>query len=251
LLEHLGSGGLLDEDGAPVRARYEAAAELLAEIHGRRWPAELQLAPGLVHRFPPYDRGAMMIEAELAVDWYLPWTTGGPLATADRRSFVSAWNIAIDRLEHAERSLVLRDFHSPNIIWRPEKAGEDRLGLLDFQDALVGPSAYDVASLAQDARVTISEDLEQAIVDAYCRARQGSGGLDRTAFEEAYAIMVAQRSSKILGIFVRLHQRDGKPQYLKHLPRIRAYAARALRHPALAPVRDFYIRHGLIDEGTA
>ena len=127
-----------------------------------------------------------------------------------------------------------------------ERSGTDRLGIIDFQDAMIGPAAYDVASLAQDARVTIPPELEQEIVEAYCAARERQGDFDRAGFEQAYAIMAAQRNTKILGIFVRLDQRDGKPHYLKHLPRIRDYVARSLRHPALGEVRDFYLRQGVV-----
>jgi aminoglycoside/choline kinase family phosphotransferase len=181
----------------------------------------------------------MTIEVELYVDWYLPEMTRAPKDHV-RERFARQWNSVFDRLQRAEKSLVLRDFHSPNLIWRGERQGHDRLGIIDFQDALIGPSAYDVASLATDARATVEPVLEKAIVEAYCRARAAAGPFDRAAFEEAYAIMAAQRNSKILGIFVRLNRRDGKPQYMKHLPRIREYMARALRHEALAPVREFY-----------
>lgn len=251
LLEHVGPDGFL-VDGKPVPERYAAAAELLAAMHAQEWPRRLAAAPGAFHDVPDYDRGAMMIEVELLVDWYLPWTTGEPVGDGDRRAFRSAWDAVFDRLADAEKTLVLRDFHSPNIIWREGRLGHDRLGLIDFQDALIGPSAYDVASLAQDARVTISPELERETVEAYCRARASSEKpFDRAAFDEAYAIMAAQRASKILGIFVRLDRRDGKPQYLKHLPRIRDYAARALEHPALAPVRKFYRDRRLLEDATA
>jgi aminoglycoside/choline kinase family phosphotransferase len=143
---------------------------------------------------------------------------------------------------------MLRDIQAPNFIWRGERSGFDRLGLIDFQDALIGPSAYDVASLAMDARVTIPVEIEKRTVEAYVRARQSAGAFDRKAFEESYAVMAAQRNSKILGIFVRLDRRDGKPAYLKHLPRIRGYLRRALAHPALAAMRAFYESHGLIEE---
>jgi len=116
---------------------------------------------------------------------------------------------------------------------------------------LIGPAAYDVASLAMDARATVEPALERAILDAYCRARAAAGAFDRSAFEEAYAIMAAQRNSKILGIFVRLNRRDGKPQYMKHLPRIRDYMARALGHEALAPVREFYAGMDVLAEPAA
>jgi len=143
---------------------------------------------------------------------------------------------------------MLRDFHSPNIIWRGELQGHDRLGIIDFQDALIGPAAYDVASLAMDARVTVPEKIEAAVTKTYVAARQAAGGFDAESFGEAYAIMAAQRNSKILGIFVRLDRRDGKPDYLKHLPRIRDYLRRALAHPALAELRDFYQVHGFIED---
>ena len=139
---------------------------------------------------------------------------------------------------------------SSNIIWRGDRKGHDRLGVVDFQDALIGPSAYDAASLAMDARVTVSPALERQTVDAYVAERRRSGGFDERAFAEAYSIMAAQRNSKILGIFVRLNERDGKPAYLKHLPRIRAYLKRALAHPALHAMRDFYERHAFLEERT-
>jgi aminoglycoside/choline kinase family phosphotransferase len=143
---------------------------------------------------------------------------------------------------------MLRDFHSPNIIWRGDRSGHDRLGIVDFQDALIGPSAYDVASLAMDARVTTSPEIEKQTLDAYVAARYTAGAFDEASFLESYAIMAAQRNSKILGIFVRLEKRDGKPYYLKHLPRIRDYLRRALSHPALASLREFYDAHGLLEE---
>jgi tRNA threonylcarbamoyl adenosine modification protein YjeE len=246
LIEHLGDGGFLDADGQPVAERYQAAARLLADMHHAEWPRDMEAAPGAIHRLPAYDRDAMMIEAELLTDWYLPAETGSALTEADRAEYRAAWDETIPRLATTEKSIVMRDYHSPNIIWRPERSGNDRLGIIDFQDALYGPSAYDVASLAQDARVTISPELEASIVAAYKAARRTRGGFDERGFDQAYAIMAAQRNSKILGIFVRLNKRDGKPQYLKHLPRIRDYVARVLPHPALAEVRAFHAARGLI-----
>lgn len=243
LISHLGDGSFL-VDGTPIAERYEAAARLLADIHGRAWPREARLDGG-TYTIPSFDRAAMLIEAELLLDWYLPFATGHPVADRDRADFHAAWDTVLDRMAGCETSIVLRDYHSPNIIWRPERQGRDRLGVIDFQDALIGPSAYDVASLALDARVTIPEELERSTVAAYAEARAAAGVFDRTAFEAAYAIMGAQRNSKILGIFVRLDRRDGKPAYLRHLPRIRAYLARTLAHPALAEVRALYARFGL------
>ncbi|MBN9242367.1 MAG: tRNA (adenosine(37)-N6)-threonylcarbamoyltransferase complex ATPase subunit type 1 TsaE [Mesorhizobium sp.] len=248
LTEHLGSGAFLDADSKPVAERYGAAAELLAFMHGQSWPYAQEAAPGIIHEVPPFDRDAMLIEADLLVDWYVPAVTGAAPSEAVRDGYRAEWNALIDRLAAAETTLMLRDFHSPNIVWRPERKGHDRLGILDFQDALVGPSAYDVASLAMDARVTVSPEIEKATYGAYVAARQAAGPFDAVAFAEAYAIMATQRNSKILGIFVRLDRRDGKPAYLKHLPRIRDYLRRALAHPTLAGLKAFYERHGILEE---
>ncbi len=243
LVENLGSEGILDADRRPIAGRYAAAAELLAEMHAKKWPRRIAVAEGVVHDVPAYDRGALAIETGLLIDWYLPHASGRPVDEEVRAAYAGAWAQAFDLLEGAEQTLVLRDYHSPNLIWRAGRRGRDRLGLIDFQDAVIGPAAYDVASLAMDARVDVSPELERAVIDAYCTARSG---FDREAFEAAYAVMAAQRNSKILGIFVRLKERDGKPGYMAHLPRIRDYLSRALAHPALAGLRGFYARAGIL-----
>ncbi|MCB1383416.1 MAG: tRNA (adenosine(37)-N6)-threonylcarbamoyltransferase complex ATPase subunit type 1 TsaE [Notoacmeibacter sp.] len=248
LTEHLGPPVFLDGEGAPVLERYCEAARLLAAMHARTWPSEIAVADGVTHHVPDYDRRAMQIELDLVPSWYIRYATGAAPDAAMRTAYVAAWDKVLDGLDGAETSLVLRDYHSPNIIWREDRAGLDRIGVIDFQDAMIGPAAYDVASLAQDARVTIPTDWETAILDAYCTARAAEGSFDRADFMAGYAIMAAQRNSKILGIFVRLNERDGKPAYLKHLPRIRAYVGRVIGHPALAPVQDFYASIGITPE---
>jgi aminoglycoside/choline kinase family phosphotransferase len=140
---------------------------------------------------------------------------------------------------------MLRDYHSPNLIWRSEKSGFDRFGILDFQDALWGPNAYDLASLAQDARVTVEPDIEAVTINAYINDRASSGNLDETRLRREYAIMALQRNTKILGIFIRLNVRDGKPQYLAHLPRIETYVRRTLKASGFSRLQSFYADMGL------
>lgn len=248
LVEDLGRGGVLDARGRPVAARYEAAARLLAALHRRPWEAEITTRAGFTHAVPPFDRDALTVEVELLLEWFVPFRTGRAADADLRHAFGQEWASLFDRLETAERSLVLRDFHSPNLIWRDDREGLGRLGLIDFQDALIGPAAYDVASLAMDARVTVEPALEGAVVSAYEAARASDPGFDAERFREAYAITAAQRNSKILGIFVRLKERDGKDGYLSHLPRIQGYLARALAHPALGGLRALYRRHGFLGD---
>ncbi len=248
LIEDLGRDGVLDTGGFPIAERYLAAAELLAEMHAQQWPAEVEAAPGILHAVPFYDRGALTIEVELLIDWYVEHVRGTPPSDAERRDFTAAWGAVLPVLETSDRTLVLRDYHSPNIIWRGDETGSDRIGLIDFQDAVIGPTAYDVASLAQDARVTIDPELETAIVERYLTTRRALEAFDETAFLRDYAIMAAQRNTKILGIFVRLSRRDGKPGYLRHMPRLWSYLARVIDHPALAPVAACYRRLGILQE---
>lgn len=245
LIENLGSDGILDDNGAPDPERYEVAIDCLAELHGKPLPGPLPVGDKM-HHVPAYDTRAMQIEVELLTDWYLPWKRGTVVPEEERQEYLDLWRKLFADLQSAEKSLVLRDYHSPNLIWREDRTGLDRLGIIDFQDAMIGPSAYDVASLCQDARVTVDQDLADQLLVRYIAARLAADpGFDEAGFLQAYAIMAAQRAAKILGIFVRLKQRDGKPDYLRHLPRIEAYISASLQHPALQPLRFWFAKAGI------
>ena len=126
-------------------------------------------------------------------------------------------------------------------IWLPDREGVRRVGIIDFQDCVLGHPAYDVVSLTQDARVTVPDELEMKLIAHYARARRESeDGFDMASFAKAYAVLGAQRATKIMGIFARLDLRDGKPHYLAHLPRVEHYLKKSLRHPALADIKAWY-----------
>ncbi|MEI6598722.1 MAG: tRNA (adenosine(37)-N6)-threonylcarbamoyltransferase complex ATPase subunit type 1 TsaE [bacterium] len=244
VLEDLGDALVVEGDPpAPIEARYEIAADLLAALHRERTPDTLTVEPGVQYHVPRYDVDAMLIETELLLDWFLPLLGNTP-SDEVRDSYIALWRTALTPALAAPQTWVLRDYHSPNLLWLPERDGVARIGLLDFQDAMMGPAAYDVASLLQDARVTVPQTLEIALLSRYTRARlTAEPGFDAKAFAQLYATMAAQRASKILGIFARLDRRDGKPQYLRHMPRVWTYLQRSLAHPALAPLGAWYRAH--------
>jgi aminoglycoside/choline kinase family phosphotransferase len=183
----------------------------------------------------------MLIEADLLVDWYAPHIVGVLLASGARAQYENIWRSLLAPLLAERRTWTLRDVHSPNVLWLAEREGVKRVGLLDFQDCVLGPPAYDVVSLLQDARVTVSDELEMKLLSHYARARkQFEADFDLAAFAGAYALMGAQRSSKILGIFARLDKRDGKPIYLAHMPRVKNYLRKNLGHPALADLKAWF-----------
>jgi aminoglycoside/choline kinase family phosphotransferase len=244
LIEDLGDNRVVAGDPpAPIKDRYAAAVDLLANLHGRKLAWTLPVSLRVDYRIPLYDLGAFLIEAELLLDWYLPHMQAALPAEA-RAAFVPLWTEALQPALDAPPTWVMRDFHSPNLLWLPERSGVARVGLLDFQDAVVGPAAYDLASLLQDARVDVPEALELLLIGRYVLARRETDPkFDVAAFAQLYATMAAQRATKILGIFARLDRRDGKPQYLRHIPRIWGYLRRALAHPALAPLDAWYGTH--------
>jgi tRNA threonylcarbamoyl adenosine modification protein YjeE len=240
VMEDLGNERIVAGDPpAPVAERYEVAVDLLISLHRRKLPERLPVVPRVEYNLPYYDSDAFLIEAELLLDWYL---TNGQAKVADgvREEFVALWRDALKPAVEAPATWVLRDYHSPNLLWLPERESVARIGLLDFQDAMMGPAAYDVASLLQDARVDVPESLEVALLSRYARARLYDQRFDAAAFARLYATLAAQRATKILGIFARLNRRDGKPQYLRHIPRILRYLQRSLAHPDLAPLKAWY-----------
>ncbi len=211
--------------GAADRERgiYEAAVDLLAILHNH--PA------GDV---PPYDECELRREARLFVEWYLP-----AVGIAEAPGYDAAWAPLWPAVLTGPRVLTLRDYHADNLmlIDRPGLRG---LGLLDYQDALAGHPAYDLASLLQDIRRIVSPALEAAMIDRYLACRPDT---DAAAFRTAYDILGAQRNIKILGVFTRLYVRDGKPAYPAFHPRLWELVTRNLARPALAPVAAWFAAH--------
>ncbi len=226
LLEDLGDAvfGRL-YGGGMMQPLLEAATDVLADMATREWPRTVALPDGTAYGLADYDDAAFLVEAELLPDWFWPHVRGGEQCPERARAAyrdVMAALLAQARPAGERAVWVLRDYHSPNLIWLPKREGVRRVGLIDTQDAVLGPAAYDLASLLQDARITVPEALEQRMLARYCAARRQAAGsdFDEAAFRLSYAVMGAQRACKVLGIFARLKERDGKPQYLKHLPRV-------------------------------
>jgi tRNA threonylcarbamoyl adenosine modification protein YjeE len=241
ILEDLGTTPVTEgEPPTPLEERYEVAVDLLVALHRDVLPENLPVTGAADYRLPRYDMDALLIEAELLVDWYLP-LIGAAVTPAKREVYLALWREALTPAVEGPATWTLRDFHSPNLMWLADRPDTARIGLLDFQDAVLGHPAYDLASLLQDARVDVPEMMEIALLSRYTRARRDADQkFDAPAFARVYSTLAAQRASKILGIFARLDRRDGKPQYLRHLPRVWGYLQRSLSHPALAPLNGWY-----------
>ncbi|MEX2165432.1 MAG: tRNA (adenosine(37)-N6)-threonylcarbamoyltransferase complex ATPase subunit type 1 TsaE [Methyloceanibacter sp.] len=229
--------------GRPLAELYGPAMDALLELSQKPPSETLPIEGHRPYRLPHYDAGAMLTEASLLIDWFWPALHGREMPAKKRDEFTALWRPLLAEAAKTDLSWVLRDYHSPNLIWLPDRAGAQRVGILDFQDALVGPLAYDMVSLLQDARLDVPEALEAELLARYCAARGAhSQHFSSDQFVSLYATLGAQRNSKILGIFARLAKRDGKRGYLAHIPRVARYLERDLAHPALAELRGWYAR---------
>ena len=231
LLEDLGDATYtrLIAAGHGEQELYQLAADTLVTLHQRFAAAEHE-------PMPPYDDAVLLREAALLPDWFLPEITGEPTPEVLRTDYLARWQVVLPQAREVPESLVLRDYHIDNLMLLENRPGVRACGLLDFQDALIGPVTYDLVSLIEDARRDVSPATATAVLDRYLDAFPE---IEQEPFERSLAILAAQRHAKVIGIFCRLMRRDGKPVYLRHLPRLWWMLEHRLTHPALAGVKDW------------
>lgn len=210
---------------------YLAAMDALIELRRTSTANTTPLALAL----PPYDKAVYLREAALFAEWFLPQIHGLEKARALRSEYLTIWEAILDSTPVKQHCLVHRDYHADNLFWLANRAGHHAVGMIDYQDALWGDAAYDVASLLEDARRDVSATTVSQCLAHYINAT----GEDAANFAERYAVIAAQRNAKIIGIFARLCVRDGKAHYLEYLPRVWGHMMRDVAHPSLAPLRAF------------
>lgn len=196
---------------------YSAAIDVLTEVH-RAVPPPLAR----------YDADTTVPLAALAYDWYQFGITG-QVDIAAKMRFSEAFRQVVAPLDPTLSVLIQRDYHAENLLWLPDREGAARVGLLDFQDAVLGHPTYDLVSILQDARRDVPRVLEQKMIDRFLMQTRH----ERDAFTAAYAVFGAQRNMRILGVFARLCLRDGKAHYVDLIPRVWSHIETNLGHPAL------------------
>lgn len=227
LLEDLGDdlfARVIARDPNLEYSLYSAATDLLVQVHKAPPPDGLAT----------YDPPLMANLAALALDWYAK-------GASDRRDrFVTTLQTALEGLHGQDDVLIQRDYHAENLLWLPKRTGAARVGLLDFQDAMLGHRAYDLVSLLQDARRDVPPAIEEAMITRYT----DQSGLDPVQFRADYNRLGAQRNLRIIGVFARLCIRDGKAHYVDLLPRVWGHLMRNLEDPALTDVATL-VQQGL------
>lgn len=229
LLEDLGDASftrLLKENPTRERELYLAAIDALVEI--------VSMSGAQCVALPPYDMSVYLREVGLFAEWFLPQLHGIEKAHALREEWLVLWRGVIEAAGLQQSCLVHRDYHADNLFWL-QRDGHRAVGMLDYQDALWGDPAYDLASLLEDARRDVSPETVQAGLSHFI----SKTGAQAEGFTRRYCVLAAQRNAKIIGIFVRLCVRDHKPAYLSYLPRVWQHFQHDLEHPLLAPVKAF------------
>ena len=229
-----------DED---MEEPMKAAVEVLADMAARDWPTAVPVRGSSSYKLAKYDLDAMLIEVDLLPSWFWPLHKKSEPDDEVKTEFSTIWQSLLADIIPNRPVWTLRDYHSPNLLWLPERKGLRRVGLIDTQDCVLGHPAYDLVSMLQDARVDIDFKQADELYDYYCGLRVAVGQFDASEFSRAFAILGAQRATKILGIFARLSKRDGKHIYLNHIPRVSRYLKRNLAHPDLAILKNWYDRN--------
>jgi aminoglycoside/choline kinase family phosphotransferase len=240
ILEDLGDALFADvlTGGGDEAALYNNAVAVLARLHAEPPPEALGVKPLFI-----YDETALLAETDLFTEWYLPHALGRAATADETGEHRALWRAALAPVLTSPRVFVHRDYHAQNLLWLPQRAGAERTGLIDFQDAVAGSRAYDLVSLLEDARRDVDPAVARHALRHYLDAMAAQGTpVDDAAFTTEMAAMAAQRNTKIVGIFARLFRRDGKPRYLALLPRVWGHLQNDLSHPSLAPLRAWYDR---------
>jgi aminoglycoside/choline kinase family phosphotransferase/dTDP-glucose pyrophosphorylase len=241
LLEDLGEdrfAEVLQKHPKKEQELYSNAVSCLAAIY------RSSFNPEMVHQnanwtVQDYDPMALQAEADLFLDWYAP-AFDGEVSDEAKSQWHDLWADAFSHLNAHASGLALRDFHAENIFALPERDGPANVGLIDFQDALFAHPSYDLVSLLEDARRDVDPEIVPGLIAQFCKE---AGIAEDDNFHAAYAVQAAQRNAKILGIFVRLAERDGKPHYTTLIPRVAAHFLNDLTHPALAGLRGWISEH--------
>ncbi len=204
---------------------YKSAVDVLVSIYEKTHKTRFDINI--------YDENKLLQEANLFTEWYLPlfenYTHGQILKIkSEYEKFVLD---IVRNLYYPNNCLVLRDYHADNLMILKN----DELGLLDFQDALIGNPAYDLVSLLEDARRDVPQNIQKTMINYFIEKT----GLNEQKFLQDYYILGAQRNLKILGIFSRLKVRDNKDNYLKFIPRVKNYLKNDLQHPVNAYLKNF------------
>lgn len=213
--------------GWSAQELYALAADVLKHLQAQDCPLEL----------PAYDQSHVHKNHRYVMDWYVPAVKQQPLESIDE--YLAVWKKIEDSLPPCPQGFLHVDFHVENLMWLPlvnpprSRGGIggrlNRCGILDFQGAMKGPLAYDLANLLEDVRTDVPPAVKTALLQDYDED-----------FRRWTRILGTQFHCRVIGQFLKMAAEDGKTRYLEHIPRIAGYIQNALEDPVLKPLKAFF-----------
>ena len=200
---------------------YKKAIDALIELSKKKPPSFLK----------PYDKKTYIKELNLFLVWHLNYKNDNE----GINEWNAIWKNLLKRIDRNHTSLVLRDYHIDNIFYLAKRKKIKDIGLIDYQDALVGHPSYDLVSLLQDVRTFISQKDQKYLYSYYLNKRN----YNLKEFRQTYLILGTQRLIKIIGIFKRLNLRDNNKAYMKFLPRTFKLLFENLQDPIFSDLKDW------------
>lgn len=236
LLEDFGSTSfkMALDNGVAQEVLYALATDILKFLRTNAKAGDIQL--------PEYYASHVHTGRRRLVDWFIPAQKNVQNADGLAEEYLAVWDAIEKSLPPVPQGFLHIDYHFENLMWMPEREGLSRCGILDFQGAMTGPLPYDLANLLEDARVDVPMELRDAMLDRFC---EGMTDSEEKTFRSWYRVLATQFHCRVLGQFIRLAVRDGKPRYLQHMPRVAGYIAAGIKDPVLAPLQDWLKRQGV------
>lgn len=222
------------ESGVSAKTLYAQATDVL------RYMRENVPANGI--DLPSYNDSHMHADRTHVINWYWPAVTGIKPTENDVQDYINVWDQIESQLPPVPQVFTHVDFHFENVMWLPENKGLSRCGVIDFQQAVVGPAPYDLANLLEDARMSVPDGIRAAMMVSYC---EGMTKEEREIFQSWFRILAAQFHCRVIGLFIRMAVRDGKYGYFPHLPRLAGYMRDNIEDPLLAPLKQWFADHSV------
>lgn len=203
--------------GENVAKIYNLAHDVLQNLNAQNSSLDL----------PDFYKSGVYHGRKFLVDWYLPLMN----TKSDNlmKSYLGAWDEIESNLPPSPQTLLHIDYHLENLMWLSQEQGIKRCGILDFQGAMIGPKAYDLGNLLEDARADVPSEIKDKILAHYDEE-----------FRAQYRVYTTLFHCRLMGQFIKMAAEDGKDQYLQYLPRVSNYIAGALEHPILKPLDRFF-----------
>ena len=197
---------------------------------------------GTLENMRTYRDGRIHENRRQIVDYYIPFIRKEQSNAALVNDYLAVWDEIEQNLPPCPQGFVHGDYHLENLMYMPDEKDIKQCALIDYQGALHGPLPYDLVNLLEDARADIPRDLREYMVNHYCAEMDSS---TKNTFLKWYRVLGTQFHCRVIGLFIKLSEEQGRDAYLIHIPRLQNYIIEALKDPLLHPLKEWFEKEGV------